>query len=77
MVANVKASVNKNRQVTLEEVANKLSIDKALAQKILHEHLGLSKASARWVPKELSADQKATRVTNAKEHLSRFNREGD
>jgi hypothetical protein len=29
------------------------------------------------VPRQLSADQKATRVTNALEHLSRFNREGD
>jgi hypothetical protein len=29
------------------------------------------------VPRQLSAYQKATRVTNAKEHLSRFNREGD
>jgi ribosomal protein S25 len=32
MVANVKAFVNKNRRVTLEEVANKFSIGKALAQ---------------------------------------------
>jgi histone-lysine N-methyltransferase SETMAR len=37
----------------------------------------MSKVSARWVPRQLSADQKATRVTNAKEHLSRFNRERD
>ena len=76
-VANVKAFVNKNRRVTLEEVANKFSIGKASAHKILHEHLGMSKVSARWVPRQLSADQKATRVINAKEHLSRFNREGD
>jgi predicted transcriptional regulator len=47
MVANVKAFVNKNRRVTMEEVANKLSIGKASAHKILHEHLGMSKVSAR------------------------------
>jgi hypothetical protein len=29
------------------------------------------------VPRQLSADKQATRVTNAKEHLSRFNREED
>jgi hypothetical protein len=76
-VANVKAFVNKNRRVTLEDIANKFSIGKASAHKILHEHLGMSKVSARWVPRQLSTDQKAIRVTNAKEHLSRFNREGD
>jgi hypothetical protein len=27
--------------------------------------------------RQLSADRKAIRVTNSKEHLSRFNREGD
>jgi histone-lysine N-methyltransferase SETMAR len=75
MVANVKAFVKKNRRVTLEEVANKFSIGKA--HKILHEHVGMSKVSARWVPRQLSADQTATGVTNAKEHLRRFNREGN
>jgi hypothetical protein len=29
------------------------------------------------VPRQLSADQKATRVTYLEEHLSRLNREGD
>jgi histone-lysine N-methyltransferase SETMAR len=77
MVANNKAFVNRNRRVTLEELANTFSISKESANKILHEHLGMSKVIARWVPRQLSSDQKATRVTNAKEHLSRFSREGD
>ena len=47
MVANVEAFVNKDRRVTLEEVANKLSIGKASAHKILHEPLAMSKVSAR------------------------------
>jgi hypothetical protein len=63
--------------LTLEEVANKFSNGKASAHKILHEHLGMSKVSARLVPRQLSADQKATRITNAKENLSRFNRKRD
>jgi hypothetical protein len=37
----------------------------------------MSKVSAKWMPRQASADQKAIRVTNAKKHLSRFNREGD
>jgi histone-lysine N-methyltransferase SETMAR len=77
MVANANAFVNKNRRVTLKEVANRFRIGQTSAHKILHEHLGMSKVSARWVPRHLSVDQKTTRVTNAKEHLSCFNREGD
>ena len=32
----------------------------------------MSKISARWVPKQLTVDQNASRVTIAKEHLGRF-----
>ena len=33
----------------------------------------MSKVSARWVPKQLTEDQKASRVIIAKEHLGHFN----
>ena len=33
----------------------------------------MSKVSARWVPKQPTEDQKASRVTIEKEHLGRFN----
>ena len=36
--------------MTLQEVANQFSISKALAYQILHEKIGMSKVSARWVP---------------------------
>ena len=59
--------------MTLQEVANRYSIGKALAIQILHEKIGMSKVSARWEPKYLTEDQKASRVTIAKEHLRHFN----
>ena len=34
----------------------------------------MSKVSARWVTEQLKKDQKASRVTVAKEHLGSFNR---
>jgi histone-lysine N-methyltransferase SETMAR len=77
MIANVKAFVNKYRRVTLEEVANKFSIGKASAHKILHEHLGMSKVSARWVPRQLSTDQKATRVQPMQRTFKSFKLKGD
>ena len=35
--------------------------------------LGKSKVSARWVPKQLTEDQNASRMTIGKEHLGHFN----
>ena len=43
MLANVEVFVNKDRRVTLQEVANQFSIGKASAHQILHETLGVSK----------------------------------
>ena len=44
---------------------------------VLHKLLGVIKDRARWVPRQLSADQKSTRVTNAKEHLRCLNHLSD
>ena len=63
--------------MTLQEVANQLSIGKASAFRFYthkkKKQLGMSKESARWVPNQLTEDQKASRVTIAKEHLRHFN----
>ena len=73
MVANVEVFVNKDHRVTLQEVANQFSIGKALAHQILHEKIGMSKINAKWVPKQLTKDKKASRMIIAKEHLKHFN----
>ena len=70
LMANADVFVNKHRRVILQEVVNLFSIGKASAHQILHEKLGMSKAS--WVPKQLTEDQKASRVTIAKGDLGRF-----
>ena len=73
MVANVEVFVNKDCRVTLQEVANQLSVGKASAHQILHKKIGVSKTSAKWVLQQLTEDQKSSRVTIAKEHLGHFN----
>ena len=72
-MANVDVFVNKDHRVILQGVANQVSIGKASAYQLSHENIGMSKVSARWVPKKLPADQKKSRVTIAKEHLRCFN----
>ena len=74
IVANVEVFVNKDRRVTVQVVAHQFSIGKALAHQILHQKkkkLGKSNISARWVPKQVKEDQKASSVTIAKEHFSK------
>ena len=60
MVANVEVFVNKDRRVTLQEIAtgSQFSIGKVLAHQTLHEKVGMSIVSARWVPKKLTKNQK-------------------
>ena len=55
--------VRKDRRVTLQEVANQFSIGKASAHQKSHDNLDMSKVSARWELKQLTEDQKASRVT--------------
>ena len=59
--------------MTLQEVTNQLSISRASAHQILREKIGMRKVSDGWVTKQLTEDQKASRVTVAKEHLRRIN----
>ena len=76
-VANVEVFANKDRRVTLQEAAYQFSIGKASANQILHENIGVSKVSARRVLKQLTEDQKAFRVTIAKEHFGYFDHDGN
>ena len=71
---NVEVLVNKDRRVTMQEVANQYSIGigNDSAHKILNEKEQVW-VSFRWVPKQSIEDQKASRVTIANEHLERFN----
>ena len=43
MVANVGVFVNKDRRVTLQDIANQFSIGKTSAYQILHEKIDISK----------------------------------
>ncbi len=52
------AAVEKNRRITVRELAAVHGLTFGTVQAILTDDLGLVKKSARWVPKLLSSDQK-------------------
>ena len=47
----------------MEEIAQALGISHGTVSTILHDHLGMRKLTALWVPKSLSDEQMATRAS--------------
>ena len=53
------------------------SISRERVENILHTELGMSKVSARWVPRLLTSDQKLTRLVMSEANLARFEADSD
>ena len=69
---SVEKLVEENRRITVEEVAATLGISHGSAHEILTDNLGLSKLSARWVPKALGENQLNQRADLSSVILSRI-----
>lgn len=61
--------VRSDRKLKLDEMANILKISHGSVQTILHDHLGMRKLCARWVPRLLTPDQKQQRVDDSERCL--------
>ena len=68
MYKKVRDLVYSDRRIQVEEIAQALGISHGSVSTILHDHLGMCKLTARWVPKSLSGEQIATRATRASEY---------
>jgi hypothetical protein len=66
-----------DRQVTIDEVANRLQISHGSAYEIIHNRLGFHKVCARWVPKQLTVLHKQMRLDICQQHLDRYGNERD
>jgi len=66
-----------NRQVTIDEVANHFEISHGSAYDIIHNWLGFRKVCAKWVPKELTEEQKNNLVAICQRLLDRYASEGE
>jgi histone-lysine N-methyltransferase SETMAR len=63
-----------DRKVKLSEIAETLKISKERVGHIVHEYLGMRKLCAKWVPRELTVDQKQQRVDDSEQCLELINR---
>ena len=69
--------VMNDRQLIISHLANVISISRERVENILHNELGMSKVSARWVPRLLTPDQKLTRLVMSEANLARFEADPD
>jgi len=71
-VAAVEKLVLQNRSVSINEIMAERKLSRGTAERILHDHLGLFKVTARWVPKTLTPFEKENRVAHCEEILQLF-----
>ena len=72
---DARAIILENRWVTIDELANHFEISHGSAYDINHNRLGFRKVCARWVPKELTKEQKNNRVAICRRLLDRYAKE--
>ncbi|KYN26663.1 hypothetical protein ALC57_03963 [Trachymyrmex cornetzi] len=76
-VQEVKEFVLKNRRITIREIADDLNISFGSCQSILTDVLGMTRVSAKFVPKLLNFDQKQRRMNIAQDMLNDVNDDPD
>jgi len=76
-IATAEGIVKENRRVTVHEIATHLDMNHGSAHHIAHGVLQFHKVSARWVPRQLTAELKERSVDVYQKLLKRFEAEGD
>jgi histone-lysine N-methyltransferase SETMAR len=76
IVARAEALIHEDPSVTLRFLSLELGISYGSAHTIMHDHLKRSKKCARWVPHQLSEEQKNQRVQMCQEWLAMFEPNG-
>ena len=75
-VTVIQELLNKDRRITLRELAVRTDCSYGKVFNIVHEQLNMRRISARWIPKMITDDQKQMRKESCKRILGRFQREG-
>ena len=73
MIDRVERLVLNNRRIKVAELASECGISNGSVYTIIHEHLGMSKVSARWVPRNLNMQDRQQRVESSQELLEVYN----
>ena len=77
MCKKVRDLVYSDRRIQVDEIAQALGISHGSVSTILHDHLGMRKLTARWIPKSLSDEQMTTRASVCSALLNCFRSKDD
>ena len=69
MVASVETLIMNDRRIKIDDIARECKISHGSVSTIIHEHLGMSKVSARWVPRNLNVQDRFQRLQSSRELL--------
>jgi len=68
----VRDLVNEDPHISIDYIADILDVSHGSVDTILKQHLGLRKISARWVPHQLTQQQRQQRIDICLENLTKF-----
>ena len=69
MVASVGTLIMNDRRIKIDDIASECKISNGSVSTIIHENLGMSKVSARWVPRNLNVHDRLQRLQSSRELL--------
>ena len=73
MIDRVERLLLNNRRIKVAELASECGISNGSVYTTIHERLGMSKVSARWVPRNLNMQDRQQRVESSQELLEVYN----
>lgn len=73
-ITKIHKMVMNDRKLKVHELADIVKISDGSVFTILHDYLGMQKLCAKWVPRELTVDQKQLRIDASEECLALLNR---
>lgn len=77
LIQKVEKIVLEDARLKKKQLAEMVGVSDTTIFKILHDHLGMSKVSARWVPRMLTPPQKQQRVECSRAFLDLCNEDKD
>ena len=73
MINRFERLVLNKRRIKVADLASECGISNRGVYTIIHEHLGMSKVSARWVPRNLNMQDRQQRMKSSQELLEVYN----
>ena len=68
-IARVRSVIDQDPHSTYEDIIDETLLSRGTIENIIHQHLKMRKVTSRWVPHDLTPEQKKERVRIWKENL--------